>query len=59
MSAFAMTREEKVLLGTVLAIALLGLVARYSYLHGQRPSAYQPGKLPHEIKRSHSGPVEE
>lgn len=54
-----MTREEKILLGTVLAIALIGLFARYSYLHGQRPKAYQPEKLPREMKQTRSGPVEE
>lgn len=41
-STFALTREEKILLATVLAIALTGLVARYFYLHVRKPDAYQP-----------------
>ena len=39
---FAMTREEKLLVAGILAIALVGLVARYVYLRNQKPEPYIP-----------------
>ena len=43
---FALTREEKILLATILCVALTGLVARFVYLRGQKPEVYTPANLP-------------
>ena len=39
---FAMTREEKLLVAGILAIALVGLVARHFHLRNQKPEPYIP-----------------
>ena len=41
-ACFALTREERLLLGGILAIALIGLAARYYYWKCQKPEAFQP-----------------
>lgn len=45
-STFALTREEKILLGTVLGVAVVGLAARYAHLRGRKPEPYVPANLP-------------
>ena len=45
-STFALTREEKLLLATVLGVALVGLIARYVHLRGIKPVPYVPANLP-------------
>ena len=39
---FTLTREEQVFLAGVLAIALVGIAARYWHLRHEKPEAYQP-----------------
>ena len=41
-ACFALTRQEKLLLGGILAIAAVGLTARYVYLHNQKTESYRP-----------------
>ena len=50
-STFALTREEKLLLATVLGVALVGLVARYVHLRGLKPEPYTPPNLPTAVSR--------
>lgn len=51
-SRFAMTREEKLLVAGILAIALVGLVARYLYLANLEPEPYIPPPAANRIPQS-------
>ena len=39
---FTLTREEQIFLAGVLAIALVGMAARYWHLKQEKPEPYQP-----------------
>jgi len=39
---FTLTREEQVFLAGVLAIAIVGIAARYWHLKQEKPEPYQP-----------------
>jgi hypothetical protein len=39
---FALTREERLFLGGILLIVLVGLTARYVHLKNQKPEPYEP-----------------
>lgn len=39
---FILTREEQLFLAGILAIALVGIAARYHHLKNEKPEVYQP-----------------
>lgn len=54
---FAMTGAEKRFLALLLALAVLGLVGRYFYLHGRQPESHAPDGLPEHLLKSQRAPV--
>ena len=47
---FDLAPGERKFIAGVLAIALVGIVARYLYLKGEKPQPYQPAGLEHVAK---------
>ena len=42
---FALTGEERLVLGALVAIALVGIVARYLHLKSEQAEPYQPASV--------------
>ena len=55
----SMTGEEKRMFTVLVALALLGLVGRYTYLYGKTPKPVTPAELPAAVKPAPRAPVAE
>ena len=53
-SWFMLTADERKVLAGIIAVVLVGLIARYLHLRNERPVPYQPAGLEREIARGES-----
>lgn len=53
-SWFMLTADEKKVLAGIATVVLVGLIARYLHLRGERPEPYQPAGLEQDAARGGS-----
>ncbi|HPF98668.1 MAG TPA: hypothetical protein PLE77_01270 [Kiritimatiellia bacterium] len=53
-SWFMLTADERKVLAGIVAIVLVGLIARHLHLRNERPEPYQPAGLERDIARGES-----